>query len=147
LEVESIVRETSEKVLSDPTVSREKRELRAVALGMMGEVSLTGHRGESNEADANRHTSPYGKREKHHNKMTLSKLKRRLRNNAKQPKLEQTPLLLLLPRDRPPQLHLMSRLDLVRRLRHLYHRLLLLGRLRGIRRMPQRLRRKRRMRR
>jgi len=38
LEVESIVRETSEKVLSDPSISREKRELRAVALGMMGEV-------------------------------------------------------------------------------------------------------------
>ena len=39
LEVESIVRETCEKLLSDPTVSKEKLALRVVALGYMGEVS------------------------------------------------------------------------------------------------------------
>ncbi|KAL7422956.1 DnaJ-like protein [Cryptotrichosporon argae] len=38
LEVEGVIRETAEKVLSDPNVSKEKRELRAVALDMMGEA-------------------------------------------------------------------------------------------------------------
>lgn len=39
LEVESVVRETCERVLSDPSVSREKQALRVVALGFMGDVS------------------------------------------------------------------------------------------------------------
>jgi hypothetical protein len=38
LEVESVIRETCDNVLSDPNVSREKRDLRAAALGLMGEV-------------------------------------------------------------------------------------------------------------
>ena len=37
LEVESILRETCERVLEDPTISREKAQLRAVALQMLGE--------------------------------------------------------------------------------------------------------------
>ena len=41
LEVESVVRETCEKVLSDTTISAEKRALRAVALGLMGDVSAS----------------------------------------------------------------------------------------------------------
>nr|ODN95982.1 chaperone regulator [Cryptococcus depauperatus CBS 7855] len=41
LEVESVIRDTCEKVLSDPTVSKEKLHLRAVALGMMGEAFLS----------------------------------------------------------------------------------------------------------
>ncbi len=40
LEVESVVREVCDKVLYDTTVSQEKRNLRAVALQMMGEVRL-----------------------------------------------------------------------------------------------------------
>ncbi|ORX40966.1 X-domain of DnaJ-containing-domain-containing protein [Kockovaella imperatae] len=38
LEVESVVRETSEKVLADPSISAEKRHMRAVALGLMAEA-------------------------------------------------------------------------------------------------------------
>lgn len=41
LEVESVVRETAEKVLSEPGVPKEKLAMRAVALDMMAEVSLT----------------------------------------------------------------------------------------------------------
>ena len=41
LEVESVVREAAERVLSDPAVSHEKRHLRAVALGYMADVSLS----------------------------------------------------------------------------------------------------------
>jgi len=39
LEVESVVRETAEKVLSDPSISAEKRHLRCIALGYMADVS------------------------------------------------------------------------------------------------------------
>lgn len=39
MEVESVIRETCDKVLSDPTVSRQKRDLRAAALGLMADVS------------------------------------------------------------------------------------------------------------
>ncbi|KAF8970957.1 X-domain of DnaJ-containing-domain-containing protein [Flammula alnicola] len=38
LEVESILRETCERVLEDPTISREKAQLRAVAMQMLGEA-------------------------------------------------------------------------------------------------------------
>lgn len=41
LEVEGVIRETCDKVLSDPEVSREKRDLRAAAMQLMGEVSVT----------------------------------------------------------------------------------------------------------
>ncbi|WWC72635.1 uncharacterized protein I206_106599 [Kwoniella pini CBS 10737] len=40
LEVESVVRETCEKVLTEPSVSREKLHLRAHALGLMAEAYL-----------------------------------------------------------------------------------------------------------
>lgn len=43
LEVESVVRETSEKVLSEPGVSREKLALRAAALELMAEVGGLDH--------------------------------------------------------------------------------------------------------
>ena len=35
--MESILRETCERVLEDPTITREKAQLRAVALQMLGE--------------------------------------------------------------------------------------------------------------
>ncbi|KAH9475514.1 DnaJ-like protein 1 [Psilocybe cubensis] len=41
LEVESILRETCERVLTDPTISREKAQLRAVALQMLGEAYMS----------------------------------------------------------------------------------------------------------
>ncbi|KAK1923260.1 chaperone regulator [Papiliotrema laurentii] len=41
LEVESVVREAADKVLSDPAVSAEKRHLRAIALGYMAEAFLS----------------------------------------------------------------------------------------------------------
>ncbi|KAK4689264.1 hypothetical protein P7C73_g860, partial [Tremellales sp. Uapishka_1] len=41
LEVESVVRETCERVLTDPSVSKEKLHLRAVALNFMGEAFLS----------------------------------------------------------------------------------------------------------
>ena len=40
LEVESILRETCERVLEDPTITREKAQLRAVALQMLGEAYM-----------------------------------------------------------------------------------------------------------
>jgi len=40
LEVESILRETCERVLEDPTITREKAQLRAVALQMLGEAFM-----------------------------------------------------------------------------------------------------------
>lgn len=40
LEVESILRETCERVLEDPAISREKAQLRAVALQMLGEAFM-----------------------------------------------------------------------------------------------------------
>ncbi|WVF68018.1 hypothetical protein IAT40_002780 [Kwoniella sp. CBS 6097] len=40
LEVEGIIRETCDKVLSDPSVPKEKRDMRALALGLMAEAYL-----------------------------------------------------------------------------------------------------------
>ena len=40
LEVESILRETCERVLEDPTITRKKAQLRAVALQMLGEAFM-----------------------------------------------------------------------------------------------------------
>jgi DnaJ-like protein len=40
LEVESVLRETCERVLEDPTITREKAQLRAVALQMLGEAYM-----------------------------------------------------------------------------------------------------------
>ncbi|KAF9003985.1 X-domain of DnaJ-containing-domain-containing protein [Cyathus striatus] len=40
LEVESVLRETCDRVLGDPNISREKAQLRAVALQMMGEAYM-----------------------------------------------------------------------------------------------------------
>lgn len=40
LEVESILRETCDRLLSDPAISREKVQLRAVAPQILGEVYL-----------------------------------------------------------------------------------------------------------
>lgn len=40
LEVESILREVCERVLADPTIPREKAQLRAVALQMLGEAYM-----------------------------------------------------------------------------------------------------------
>lgn len=39
LEVESVIRETCDRILADPNVPKAKLELRAVALGLMGDVS------------------------------------------------------------------------------------------------------------
>jgi hypothetical protein len=39
--VESILRETCDRVLGDPALSREKAELRAVALQMLGEAYMS----------------------------------------------------------------------------------------------------------
>lgn len=39
LEVESVIRETCDKALNDSSISEQKRQLRAVALKMIGEVS------------------------------------------------------------------------------------------------------------
>ena len=38
LEVESVLREVCDRVLTDPTISRDKTQLRAVALQMLGEA-------------------------------------------------------------------------------------------------------------
>ncbi|OCF30716.1 chaperone regulator [Kwoniella heveanensis BCC8398] len=40
LEVEGVIRETCDKVLSDPSVPKEKRDMRAVALGLMSDAFL-----------------------------------------------------------------------------------------------------------
>ncbi|WVQ95578.1 hypothetical protein IAU59_002675 [Kwoniella sp. CBS 9459] len=40
LEVEGVIRETCDKVLSDSTVPKEKRDMRAIALGLMSEAFL-----------------------------------------------------------------------------------------------------------
>ena len=45
LEVESVVRETAEKVLTEPNVSKEKLHLRIVALEYMASVSLYSAKG------------------------------------------------------------------------------------------------------
>jgi hypothetical protein len=41
LEIESVLRETCDRVLNDPTIPREKAELRAVALQMLGEAYMS----------------------------------------------------------------------------------------------------------
>ncbi|BEJ15054.1 hypothetical protein CspHIS471_0408210 [Cutaneotrichosporon sp. HIS471] len=51
MEVESVIRETCDKVLSDPTVSREKRELRAAAMGLMGDAFISIRAGDSGPSD------------------------------------------------------------------------------------------------
>jgi hypothetical protein len=38
LEIESVLREVSDTVLTDPTISRDKAQLRAVALQILGEA-------------------------------------------------------------------------------------------------------------
>lgn len=40
LEIESVLRETCERVLEDPSIGREKANLRAVAMQMLGEVFI-----------------------------------------------------------------------------------------------------------
>jgi hypothetical protein len=40
LEVESVIRETCDKVLNDATVTEKKRYMRSVGLKLMGEVSM-----------------------------------------------------------------------------------------------------------
>ena len=39
--MESILRETCERVLEDPSITREKAQLRAVALQMLGEAYMS----------------------------------------------------------------------------------------------------------
>lgn len=41
LEVESVIRETCDRLLGDPKVSKEKLRLRAVALELMGEAYMS----------------------------------------------------------------------------------------------------------
>jgi len=41
LEIESVLRETCDRVLEDPTISSEKAHLRAVALQMLGEAYMS----------------------------------------------------------------------------------------------------------
>jgi hypothetical protein len=41
LEIESVLRETCERILSDPTISRQKAQLRAVALQILGEAYMS----------------------------------------------------------------------------------------------------------
>jgi hypothetical protein len=41
LEIESVLRETCERVLSDPDISRPKAQLRAIALQILGEAYMS----------------------------------------------------------------------------------------------------------
>jgi hypothetical protein len=41
LEVESVLRETCERVLTDPSITRDKAQLRAVALQILGEAFMS----------------------------------------------------------------------------------------------------------
>jgi hypothetical protein len=41
LEIESVLRETCERVLGDPTITREKALLRAMALQILGEAFMS----------------------------------------------------------------------------------------------------------
>ena len=45
LEVESVIREACDKVLSDPTASRQTRQLRAAAMNLMGEAFCSVQKG------------------------------------------------------------------------------------------------------
>ena len=49
LEVESILREVCERVLEDTSISREKAELRAVALQLLGEAYTSVKKEEPNQ--------------------------------------------------------------------------------------------------
>lgn len=51
LEVESVVREVCDKVLADPATTSEKRQLRAAALGLMGDAFLSASKQEPGAAD------------------------------------------------------------------------------------------------
>jgi hypothetical protein len=55
LEIESVLRETCDRVLEDPTVSRYKAQLRAVALQILGESYL----GVKKDVDVNPDESEY----------------------------------------------------------------------------------------
>lgn len=50
LEVESVVREVCDKVLADPATTSEKRQLRAAALGLMGDAFLSASKQEAGPA-------------------------------------------------------------------------------------------------
>lgn len=41
LEVESVLRETCDRVLGDPNITREKAQLRAIALQILGQAYMT----------------------------------------------------------------------------------------------------------
>ena len=51
LEVESILRETCERVLEEPSITREKAQLRAVALQMLGEAYMNVKKDDVGKAD------------------------------------------------------------------------------------------------
>jgi len=51
LEVESILRETCERVLEDSTITREKAQLRAVALQMLGEAYMNVKKDDAGKPD------------------------------------------------------------------------------------------------
>lgn len=57
LEVESVLRETCDRVLEDPTVSRNKAQLRAVALQILGDAYMAVRKDGSN--DSNKDDSEY----------------------------------------------------------------------------------------
>ena len=49
--MESILRETCERVLEDPTITREKAQLRAVALQMLGEAYMNVKKDDAGKPD------------------------------------------------------------------------------------------------
>ncbi|KAF8063597.1 X-domain of DnaJ-containing-domain-containing protein, partial [Lyophyllum atratum] len=51
LEIESVLRETCDRILEDPNVTREKAQLRAVALQILGEAFLSARKDEQAQTD------------------------------------------------------------------------------------------------
>jgi len=49
--VESILRETCERVLEDPAITREKAQLRAMALQMLGEAYMNVKKDDASKPD------------------------------------------------------------------------------------------------
>ncbi|KAI0704968.1 DnaJ-domain-containing protein [Cytidiella melzeri] len=61
LEIESILRETCDRVLEDPTVSRYKAQLRAVALQILGEAYMAVHKGSDEQQQVGHEENEYVK--------------------------------------------------------------------------------------
>ena len=71
--MESILRETCERVLEDPTITREKAQLRAIALQMLGEAFMNVKKDDAGKSEDSEYVKVETKRSRARNSAGESK--------------------------------------------------------------------------